>query len=123
VTLSTKLLALLVGAILVAALSADVTRKVYTGELTKRDVTIGRLSVDLNKQNAGIRAWLLEGAKLKAQIAAAEARQPIIETRTVERVRVVRETAPAPAAPCVEVRAWQREQFKEFCSRWQQPPR
>jgi hypothetical protein len=105
-----------------AAGGAWVAHKLYAADLAIYKVLVQQLSVSVNRQNAAVRAWVAEGEKLQARVKAAEARLPLIETRTLERIKVVHETQPGPAAPCVEVQAWEREDYSKFCSRWQQPP-
>jgi hypothetical protein len=112
-----------IGVLAAAAVGgAWVARSFYATDLVEYKALTKQLSVSVNRQNAAVRVWAAESAKLKARIAAAEARQPEIVTRTEWRIKETTATAPAAAAPCVEVRAWQRERYAEFCSRWQRPP-
>jgi len=105
-----------------AAGGAWVAHKFYAADLATYKVLTKQFSLSMNRQNAAVRAWVARGERMKAEVREAEARVPVIETGTKWRLKTITEIRPAPAAPCVEVMAWERERYDEFCSRWQQPP-
>jgi hypothetical protein len=119
--LQAKLIAGGVALVAAAGGGAWIVHKIDAGQLAEYKVLARQLSLSVNRQNTAVRAWVVEGAKLKVRIAAAEGRQPEIVTRTKWRIEETMAMAPAAAAPCVEVRTWQRERYAEFCSRWQRP--
>jgi hypothetical protein len=112
------------GLALVAAAStgAWVAHKFYAADLAEYKALARQLSISVNRQNATVREWVAEGKRLEAKVRAAEAQGPVIETRTVERIKVVHETQPAPGAPCVEVMAWFRDQYNSWAQRWSSRP-
>jgi len=120
--LQAKLIAGGVALVAAAAGGAWVAHKFYAADLATYKVLTKQLSLSMNRQNAAVRVWVAEGERMKAEVREAEARVPVIETRTKWRLKTITETRPAPAAPCVEVMAWEREDYKKFCSRWQPPP-
>jgi hypothetical protein len=105
-----------------AAGGAWLAHKVYAGELAKYKVLVQQLSISVNRQNAAVRTWVAEGQRLEARVRAAEARAPVIEKQTVERIKVVHETQPGPTAPCVEVMSWFRAQYDSCALRWSSRP-
>lgn len=120
--LQAKLIAGGLALVAVAAGGAWVAHKFYAADLAEYKVLVKQLSLSMNRQNAAVRAWAAEGERMKAKVAAAEARMPVIETRTIERVKTIVETQPAPTAPCVEVMAWLRSQYDSWAVRWSSRP-
>jgi len=78
------------------------------------------LTQAIEHQNTAAREADRFAKELRERVKVAEARQPVIETRTIERVRTVVETQPAPTAPCVEVMQWERAQFSLFVQQYSQ---
>ena len=116
---------LIIGAVALVAAAASgawVAHKFYAADLAEYKVLVRQLSVSVNRQNTAVRAWVAEGKRLEAKVRAAEAMVPVIETRTVERIKVVHETQPAPGAPCVEVMTWLRAQYDSWALRWSSRP-
>ena len=121
--LQAKLIAGGVALVAAAVSGAWFAHKFYAADLATYKVLARESARSMNKQNAAVRAWVAKGERMEAEVRKAEAREPVIETRTKERLKIVHDTQPGPAAPCVEVMAWERERFNDFCSRWQQRPR
>jgi hypothetical protein len=122
VFLQAKLIAGGVALVAAAAGGAWVAHKFYAADLATYKALARESARSLNRQNAAVRAWVAEGKRLEAKVRDAEAKLPVIETRTVERIKVVHETQPAPGAPCVEVMAWFRAQYDTWALRWSSRP-
>ena len=120
--LQAKLIAGGLALVTAAAGGAWVAHKFYAADLATYKALARESARSMNKQNATVRVLIAEGKRLEAKVRAAEAQGPVIETRTVERIRVVHETQPAPGAPCVEVMAWFRAQYDSWALRWSSRP-
>ena len=105
-----------------AAGGAWVAHKFYAADLATYKALARESARSLNRQNAAVRAWVAEGKRLEAKVREAEARVPAIETRTVGRIKVVHDTQPGPAAPCVEVMSWFRAQYDTWALCWSSRP-
>jgi hypothetical protein len=122
VFLQAKLIIGAVALVAAAASGAWVAHKFYAADLATYKTLARESARSLNRQNAAVRTWVAEGKRLEAKVRAAEAKVPVIETRTVERIKIVHETQPAPGAPCVEVMAWFRVQYDSWALRWSSRP-
>jgi hypothetical protein len=120
--LQAKLIAGGVALVAAVASGAWVAHKFYAADLATYKTLARDSARSMNKQNAAVRAWVAKGERLEAEVREAEARVPVIETRTVERIKVVHETQPGPAAPCVEVMSWLRSQYDSWAQRWSSRP-
>ena len=116
---------LIIGAVALVAAAASgawVAHKFYAADLAEYKVLVRQLSVSVNRQNTAVRAWVAEGKRLEAKVRAAEAMVPLIETRTIQKLKIVHDTQPGPAAPCVEVMTWLRAQYDSWALRWSSRP-
>ena len=101
---------------------AWVAHKFYAADLATYKALARESARSMNKQNAAVRALLAEGKRLETKAREAEAKAPVIETRTIQKLKIVHETQPAPAAPCVEVMSWLRAQYDSWALRWSSRP-
>ena len=116
---------LIIGAVALVAAAASgawVAHKFYAADLATYKTLARESAHSMNKQNATVRTLLAEGKRLEAKVRAAEAMVPLIETRTIQKLKIVHDTQPGPAAPCVEVMTWLRAQYDSWALRWSSRP-